>query len=102
MRRCCKHLRRSSLVEIADIVVLMCNKLSEKEQEVIYKIIKHHKAVCKERMEGTKNNHVNRETLLYVVHNYKMLTEIEQVQAQIQRDLTNSFEIDINFSLHLS
>ena len=40
--------------------------------------------------QRTKNSY--RETYLYIVHNYKMLREIDQVKNQIEKDLENSFE----------
>ena len=38
-----QSLKEKFIGEIVDIVVIVCNKLSEKEQEIVYKLIKHHK-----------------------------------------------------------
>ncbi len=89
-----QNLKEKLCYEIADVVVVVCNKLSKKEQENVYKLIKHHKAIWNERMREARGTQgAYREKYLYVVHNYKMLTEIEQVEKQIERDLKNSFDV---------
>ena len=94
--RILQDLKEKFIREVADVLILICNKLSEKEQESIFKVIKYHNKIKKERtrkqeLSGGANR---RETLLYIVHNYKMLSEIEDVKVQIQRDLKDSFIVE--------
>jgi len=91
-----QDLKEKFIGELADVLFFICNKLSEKEQESIFKVIKHHQS----RTEGRENDDekiskpnsgIRKNALLYIIHNYKMLTEVEQVENQIQRDLKDSF-----------
>ena len=90
--RILQDLKQRFIGEVADVLIFICNKLSEKEQENIYKVIKHHKKIQKDRKANENSKASNRETYLYIVHNYKMLTEIDEVKAQIQRDIFESFK----------
>ena len=78
----------------SDVVILICNKVSDKEQEMIYKVINNHQEVWNNRnKEAGKNSSTARASKLYVVHNYKNLTSKEQVEEQIQKDIFKSFDI---------
>ena len=90
--RILQDLKEKFIGEVADVLILICSKLSDKEQESIYKIIKYHKKILMDRNKECKGKAV-RETKLYIVHNYKMLGEIDQVEEQVKRDLVESFEV---------
>lgn len=81
--------------EISDVLVLVCNILSEKEQEVLYKVLRYHNRVLKARMkEAYERRREPRETVMIIVHNFRNLTEKKQVKAQIKKDLSKSFKFE--------
>ena len=87
-----QSLKDKFISEIADVVLIFCNKLSEREQEIVYELIKDHKDTCNERMkEAQRTLKPARQTHLYVVHNYRMLKEIDEVRKQIEKDLEKNF-----------
>jgi len=94
--RILQDLKEKFIAEVSDVLILICNKLSEKEQENIYKVIKHHKQIHEERTKSQKaaGGGAFRDTKLYIVHNYKMLTERAQIENQIQRNLRDSFKVE--------
>lgn len=90
-----QDLKERFIREITDVLVLICNKLSEKEQEILYKVIKHHKEVAKQRMqEAFESKKEQRDTNLYIIHNYKNIAEIDQVKQQMEKDLMKSFKVE--------
>ena len=95
MQRCCKASKRNLSGRLADVVVIVCNKLLEKGQEIVYKHIKHQKDSLERANErGSKElaKTVHTERLyLYVVHNYRILKEIDEVRKQIEKDLKKNF-----------
>lgn len=93
--RIIQDLKERFIREITDILVVVCNKLSEKEQEILYKVISNHKEVSRDRLrEASDNRREVRETTLIVVHNFKNQSTIEQVTNQIKKDLAKSFRIE--------
>ena len=93
--RIIQDLKERFIREITDILVVVCNKLSEKEQEVLFKVINHHKEITKERLKEAQDQRKEaRETTLLVVHNFKNHTMIDEVKAQIKKDLSKSFKIE--------
>jgi len=83
-------LKEKFIVENVDMVVIVTNKLSESDQEMIYKNLNY----FKQWRERKKKKGVTNQKYLYVVHNFKMLTSKEDVEKQIEKDIKMCFEVE--------
>lgn len=82
-------LKEKFIVENVDIVIIVTNKLSESDQEMIYKNLNY----FKEWQEQSKKG-ITTHKYLYVVHNFKMLSRIEDVEEQIEKDIKMCFDVE--------
>jgi hypothetical protein len=82
-------LKEKFIVENVDMVVIVTNKLSESDQEMIYKNLNYYK-----QWHETKKKGVAVHKYLYIVHNFKMLGKVEDVERQIEKDIKMCFEVE--------
>lgn len=74
-------LKEQFIVENADMIIIVTNKLAESDQEMIYKILNYYREWYKRAKKATTQKYI------YIVHNFKMLTSIEDVNNQIEKDM---------------
>lgn len=87
-------LKEKFIIENANIVIVVCNKLSASDQEMVYKTMKYYKEVVLNQMaSGAANSTALVQKQLYIVHNFKMLSKIKDVRNQIHRDINLCFEV---------
>jgi len=83
------NLKERFIVENVDMVVIVTNKLSESDQEMIYKNLNYYK-----QWHETKKKGLTTHKYLYIVHNFKMLGNVDDVKRQIEKDIKLCFEVD--------
>ena len=82
-------LKEKFIIENADVVVLVTNKLSESDQEMIYKNVNYYRQWIENSKKGAAS-----QKYLYIVHNFKMHSKREAVEKQIEKDIQMCFEVE--------
>lgn len=88
-RRIIDSLKEKFIIEHADMIFIVVGKLSASESEVIQRSVNYYNELM--YSHSAKGNKHLRNKRLYIIHNFKMLQTVEDVERQIQRDIVSCF-----------